>query len=74
MPGNHQGNRKLSATDGVFIPTRNKRLYQNLERDTSGDRRHFFSVAVQLSTTVMGETTAPVARLTRNRWPSRLGT
>src|SRR5262249_6474404 len=36
--------------------------------------RHFFSIAVQLTTTVMGDAPVSMAMLTRNRGPSRLGT
>src|SRR5262245_35907084 len=35
---------------------------------------HFFSVAVQFTTTVMGGTIVSVPTFTRNRCPSRLGT
>ena len=35
---------------------------------------HLLSSAVQLSTTVIGEAAPSVTSLTRNRWPSRLGT
>ena len=35
---------------------------------------YFFSIARQLTTTVMGEGAWSKAMLTRNRWPSRLGT
>jgi len=40
----------------------------------AGGKAHFFSPAVQLMTTVIGESGASVAVLTRNFRPSRLGT
>ena len=44
------------------------------EPGTSFGLCHFFSIAVQWRTTVMGEITVSVATLTRKRLPSRLGT
>lgn len=62
------------APTRAAVEARTTRRTAFLTRETIQSDHHFFSAAVQLSTTVMGEAAGSVDMLMRNRCPSRLGT